>query len=94
MPPNASDRSRTIPVLNASTHSSESPRGDPMDTTPPPSASMGPPLNSSPDMDQTHNSSGAGEGKDQNNTHTGGAAAAAAQGPKVVQTAFIHKLYK
>ncbi|KAL9618760.1 MAG: hypothetical protein Q9160_006554 [Pyrenula sp. 1 TL-2023] len=55
-----------------------------MDTTPPPSASMGPPLNSSPDMDQMHNSSGVGELKDQNNTHAGGAAAAAAQGPKVV----------
>lgn len=73
-----------------------------MDISPPPSATMGPPINSSPEME--HNggmSNGAyGDAVHQNGSNgsmTNGLSAAAAtssQQPKVVQTAFIHKLYK
>lgn len=67
--------------------------GDPMDITSPASTSMGPPVNSSPEIDQGNNVNGNVENNVGGHTGTGAAAAAAAQGPKVVQTAFIHKLY-
>lgn len=60
---------------------------DAMDTSP---TSMAPPQNSSPELEH-------GTTLTNGNSETGPAAApaaaAAAQGPKVVQTAFIHKLY-
>lgn len=64
-----------------------------MDTTQNPVVSMGPPGLSSPTVDR-HN-----EHLEQQHTTNGGSnqpvgAAAAAQQPKIVQTAFIHKLYK
>lgn len=67
-----------------------------MDVTPPGSATMGPPVHSSPELEGgMGNTNGIGEGRDMGSNMTlGAAAAAAAQGPKVVQTAFIHKLYK
>lgn len=86
---------KSIPILPssaaASIHSS-----DPMDTSPN-NAPMGPPMMSSPNgerMNEQH-----GQGEQQQPTTNGGStqpisAAAAAQQPKVVQTAFIHKLYK
>lgn len=69
-----------------------------MDVTPPTSTMMGPPARTSPDMetngvhdhilgDQPSSGSLAGP-------NAAAAAAAGAQQPKVVQTAFIHKLYK
>lgn len=90
---------RNIPILPSSTTMQEPPHPDPMEVTPPTSASMGPPINSSPDMDQSaannsvvhteaaHMSNGSGNA-------LSAAAAASSQQPKVVQTAFIHKLYK
>ncbi|KAI9777662.1 MAG: hypothetical protein M1835_005177 [Candelina submexicana] len=62
---------------------------------------MGPPLHSSPDNDHNmtihHNGVGSEDAGNPNSTVAGNglgvSAAAAAQQPKVVQTAFIHKLY-
>jgi hypothetical protein len=73
-----------------------------MDVTPTVTATMGPPVHSSPDIDQgnatTNAGSGSAESVNMNNSNSGfglgAAAAAATQQPKVVQTAFIHKLYK
>ncbi|KAK5169467.1 Flocculation suppression protein [Saxophila tyrrhenica] len=82
--------SKTIPILPSSATTSTSP-GDPMDTSHNNTPSMGPPL-SSPNgerhdhFDQQQSSANGGSSQP-----TG--AAAAAQQPKVVQTAFIHKLY-
>lgn len=78
------DRQRNIPVLNSSVPTADANRGDPMEVT-----------TAAPDGDSSmHNANG------DNQSHlnpSGGqtiGAAAAAQQPKVVQTAFIHKLYK
>jgi len=71
-----------------------------MDVTSPASTVMGPPVNSSPEMDHDggHNGTTQGESATTMNGVTGNsisaAAAASSQQPKVVQTAFIHKLYK
>lgn len=67
-----------------------------MEVTPPAStASAQPPAHSSPDSDRA-NTNGSSEPAIPNNNGPNQAvgAAAAAQQPKVVQTAFIHKLYK
>jgi hypothetical protein len=89
--------------MGRSNHSPTDSQGDPMDTTPPAGPSMGPPQ-SSPDTEQVNPSTQGGEptveaedgtnGMSSNHTGTGAPAAASAQQPKVVQTAFIHKLYK
>ena len=88
---------KSIPILPSAAASAASP-GDPMDTSHNQTSPMGPPALSSPNGDQ------AGErtppGNDQQHQSTNGGlnqpvgAAAAAQQPKIVQTAFIHKLYK
>ncbi len=79
------------------------PNGDRMDISPSTAAAMGPPSLSSPDAEPVGRSTSVGAGATEmgNSNHTGvggglgaAAAAAAAQQPKVVQTAFIHKLYK
>lgn len=90
---------RNIPILPSSTKPGERALADSMDMTPPGSATMGPPMNSSPEMDHTGSANGAyGEAAHgQNGPAANGLSAAAAtssQQPKVVQTAFIHKLYK
>ena len=90
---------RNIPILPSSTRSVGSDHGEPMDVTTPTSVSMGPPVNSSPEMEQgTVLTNGAyGESHTHNGPTGNGVSAAAAtasQQPKVVQTAFIHKLYK
>ncbi len=90
---------RNIPILPSSTKPGERVLGDPMDLTPPVSATMGPPMHSSPEMDLTGSVNGVyGEAAHgQNGQVANGLSAAAAtssQQPKVVQTAFIHKLYK
>ena len=70
-----------------------------MEVTPSASTSMGPPVNSSPEVD-THNLTNGGTGEfagSQNAAHGNAMTAAAAtssQQPKMVNTAFIHKLYK
>jgi hypothetical protein len=88
-----------MPIL---TTSSPSPANDPMDITPT-SASMPPPNtnNSSPQSDKGSEKklmNGADSDLPSQDemtiSHPTGAAAAANQPTKVVQTAFIHKLYK
>lgn len=71
-----------------------------MDITPPASVAMGPPVHSSPEMDHVGGMSN-GTYAETLHAHNGpvanglsAAAAASSQQPKVVQTAFIHKLYK
>lgn len=69
-----------------------------MEVTPQPTLSMGPPLMGSPIVDRTGPQSIHVSVAESDNTMNGSSAAvgaaAAAQQPKVVQTAFIHKLYK
>ncbi|KAI9828938.1 MAG: hypothetical protein M1819_006437 [Sarea resinae] len=99
--PNQTGPPRNIPILPSTAASSESPREDPMDVTPSASTPMGPPRHSSPDTEHagSGNNSVSAEGGGSNMSESGpglgaaAAAAAAAQQPKVVQTAFIHKLY-
>lgn len=75
------------------TNASESILGETMELTSPSSTSMGPPSNSSPETEQGNNPNGSAENNGMMHGGTGAAAMAAAHGPKVVQTAFIHKLY-
>lgn len=82
---------------NAPTHLSAAgpSSGDAMDVSQPQASPMGPPT-SSPGGDRSGEQQ---QGQhDQQSTSNGSApptgAAAAAQQPKIVQTAFIHKLYK
>ena len=89
---------RHIPILPSSTAATNPVPGDPMEVAQ--SASMAPPTLSSPEMEhETTNSDGVQGDSIQNTNGTSSntlsaAAAASAQQPKVVQTAFIHKLYK
>ncbi|EMD60941.1 hypothetical protein GGP41_009884 [Bipolaris sorokiniana] len=99
---------KSIPILPSSSSTLAPPR-DPMDVTPSTSSAMGPPaINGPPATDRTPQgpfqsqaqSHAQREGAtDSGNTSPNGnaapavGAAAAAQQPKVVQTAFIHKLY-
>lgn len=101
-PADAAGKTRKLPVLPSSIPSSVQSTGDSMEVTPPASTTTGPapPAHSSPDSDRaganTANSNGSVETGNMNNTSMANqaiGAAAAAQQPKVVQTAFIHKLY-
>ena len=90
---------RNIPILPSSNKPLEVAHGDPMDVTPSAATTMGPPVHSSPEMDHSGNANGtfgdlthAQVGPTANGLSA--AAAASSQQPKVVQTAFIHKLYK
>lgn len=91
---------RTIPILQTPRlQTSASSLGQPMDITPPATAMMGPPSRTSPENDANgaHDHMGMGEQPVTGSLAGPNAAAAAAAGgqqPKVVQTAFIHKLYK
>jgi hypothetical protein len=86
---------KPMPILTT-TSSSPTDLNDPMDITPT-SASMPPPNHSSPQSDKGSEKKLNGDSEnmadDVANQPTG-AAAAANQPTKVVQTAFIHKLYK
>lgn len=92
--------SRTVPLRQPPivTTSPPSP-GDPMDVTTP-TAAMGPPTRTSEDSEPNgiNDHMGAGDqpssGSLAGGPNAAAAAAAGAQQPKVVQTAFIHKLYK
>lgn len=97
---------RTVPIIQPPILQTSAPSpGDPMEVTPPTSAMMAPPARTSPDnetngihdqqmgmgmgmVDQPHTGSLAGPNA------AAAAASSGAQQPKVVQTAFIHKLYK
>ena len=90
---------RNIPILPTSTRSFEPTNGDPMDVASPASVTMGPPSHSSPEMELPAplNNGSYSDAPHQNGSLGNGLSAAAAtssQQPKVVQTAFIHKLYK
>lgn len=90
----AIESNRALPIIQSNnTHSPAPSQDEPMDETPPPSnATMGPPARSSPDTEPN------GRDHELSGNTLGPSAAAAAQAgtqtPKVVQTAFIHKLYK
>ena len=96
---------RNIPILPSSTASTG--LTDVMDITPPASTSMAGANTSSPELEDGQNINGGsgistanGQGEatptanGTNGTALSAAAAASSQQPKVVQTAFIHKLYK
>ena len=92
---------RSIPILPSNTANQASPSGvDAMELTPShnSSSSMGPPVLSSPNGDRLTVENGNGGASEHLTTNGSSApavgAAAVAQQPKVVQTAFIHKLYK
>jgi hypothetical protein len=81
--PDTPGRTRNIPVLSSSGQHSR------MDITPPPAGAHG-----SLDGDRMSGINGAEGNHSLNVPNPAIGAAAAAQQPKVVQTAFIHKLYK
>lgn len=89
---------KSIPILPSSSPRL-TPSRDPMDITPTSSA-MGPPNERNATVSFQLQSQREGNGDSENtsppngNTAPAVGAAAAAQQPKVVQTAFIHKLYK
>lgn len=98
---------RTLPIIQQpSIHTTAPSPGSPMDVadvTPPASALMGPPSRTSPEeLNGHHEHMGMGGGMMGDPMGLGSvagpnaaaAAAAGSQQPKVVQTAFIHKLYK
>jgi hypothetical protein len=91
---------RTVPILHPSIQTATSSPGDPMDVTSPTMAAMGPPARSSPEDEANgvRDQAGIVEEQGHNSNMLGPNAAVAAQAgaqqPKVVQTAFIHKLYK
>ncbi|KAL4877279.1 HSF-type DNA-binding-domain-containing protein [Aspergillus karnatakaensis] len=102
--PDAPGRTRKLPLLSSSVPSPGPLTGDPMEVTPPTSAATqgtARPLRITPDSDRTGannatTSNGSPETGSLNSHATQNqaiGAAAAAQQPKVVQTAFIHKLY-
>ena len=70
-----------------------------MDTSQNQTPPMGPPVHGSPNGDRNSEQLGSVQNDQMHHATNGGTtqavgAAAAAQQPKVVQTAFIHKLYK
>ena len=91
---------RTVPIIQPPILQTSTPSaGDPMDVTPPGTAMMGPPSRTSPDNEANgiHDHMIGGDQPSSGSLAGPSAAAAAAaggSGPKVVQTAFIHKLYK
>ena len=96
----ANSSTRTVPILHSAMQSSAPSPGDPMDVTSPTIAPMGPPTRSSPEDEAncTHEHPGITDDQGHTSSILGPNAAVAAQAgvqqPKVVQTAFIHKLYK
>ncbi|RQM04730.1 hypothetical protein DH86_00004331, partial [Scytalidium sp. 3C] len=91
---------RTVPIVQPSTVQTAAPpsTGDPMDVSNPASQMMAPPTRSSPEPGANGAHENGSSGEQQTNSSSAGpnaaaAAAAGAQQPKVVQTAFIHKLY-
>ncbi|EXJ90936.1 hypothetical protein A1O1_04043 [Capronia coronata CBS 617.96] len=94
--PSPRPRSRSMAILPQNNDPSpNSTQEDSMQMSSPAPPNMGPPAQGSPELEQGGSGSGSGH-KDQpsgsaNNTVPG--AVGASQGPKVVQTAFIHKLY-
>lgn len=86
-----SHSSKTIPILPSASLSSQ---GDPMDVSQSSNAPMAPPSSTSPNGDKSRDQQQHDQEDANGNSSQPTGAAAAAQQPKVVQTAFIHKLYK
>jgi len=86
---------RTLPILSSSS-AAASRSSDKMDVSQPQVAPMGPPQSSPNGERHTEQHQAEHQGQNGQNGASGQlvGAAAAAQQPKVVQTAFIHKLYK
>ncbi|KIW20305.1 hypothetical protein PV08_00880 [Exophiala spinifera] len=86
---------RAMPILHQNNNTSpKSSHEDSMQASSPAPSNMGPPAQgTSPEVDQGNSANGGREhvGLSMNNAAAG--AVGASQGPKVVQTAFIHKLY-
>ena len=88
---------RTLPILSSSSANANRSSPDKMDVSQPPQvAPMGPPQSSPNGERQSEQNQAEHQGQNGQNGASGQlvGAAAAAQQPKVVQTAFIHKLYK
>lgn len=92
---------RALPIIQPPTINTSAPSpGDPMDVLSPGALTMGPPSRSSPEGESNgaREQNGLAGEQHQHNSAPGPNAAAAAQAgsqaPKVVQTAFIHKLYR
>ena len=97
--PDPNQAARTVPILQPPVVQTSAPSlPDTMDVTPPVSATMAPPMRTSEDdANGTHDHMGMGDPQNIGSLagpNAAAAAAAGAQQPKVVQTAFIHKLYK
>lgn len=97
---------RHIPILPSASAPTNYQRPDAMEITPPTSAKMPPPKTTSPEGDQdaspkstdtsSQKENGKEDGQESNgsqNNSTSAGVTAQSSGPKVVQTAFIHKLY-
>lgn len=90
---------RTVPILTPTIQMS-APDSEPMDITTPTNSSAPASATKSPDRERdrdTNGTPGRSEGQGASSSMTmpaPTAAAAAVHGPKIVQTAFIHKLYK
>lgn len=89
---------KSIPILPSSAASQPN-SDDPMDLSQNQTTPMGPPTLSSPGGDRENEQTPPAQNDQQQNAVNGGSnqpvgANVAAQQPKVVQTAFIHKLYK
>lgn len=90
---------RTVPILTPTIQMS-APDSEPMDITTPTNSSAPASATKSPDRERDRDVNGTparseGQGASSSMTMPAPAAAAAAvHGPKIVQTAFIHKLYK
>jgi len=90
---------RTIPIIQPPTIQTSAPSpGDPMEMSPPGTATMGPPSRTGDDgTNGVSDQMAMGDQQPTANlasSNASAAGAANAQVPKVVQTAFIHKLYK
>ncbi|RMD42999.1 hypothetical protein DV735_g2082, partial [Chaetothyriales sp. CBS 134920] len=97
---NSPTRSRTMAVIAPDPPSPKSGLGEAVRIGSPQPTAMGPPSSTSPDSDLPKSGNSSNSLRDQNGTipasNSGGAplgSPGGAQGPKVVQTAFIHKLY-
>lgn len=91
--------SHTIPIIQTPTiHTPAQSPGDAMDFTSPSTVAMGPPARNSPEGDsngaQDQSMGDQGQHGSASGPNAAAAAQAGSQAPKVVQTAFIHKLYK
>lgn len=86
-----SPRPRSMAILPQNNNlSPKSSQEDSMQMTSPVPPNMGPPVQGIPEGEQGNNGTGI---RDQSSNNTAAGAVGASQGPKVVQTAFIHKLY-